>query len=72
MKCVGSAELDPEPPGNLVPWFTAMQRLYFRTSLYETQNPCLLKTLIQSTDAFEYQDQVEGILSMSFAELAAL
>ena len=31
-----------------------------------------LKTLTQNADAFEYQDQVEGVLSMPLVELAAL
>ena len=31
-----------------------------------------LKTLTQNADAFKYQDQVEGILSMPLVELAAL
>ena len=30
-----------------------------------------LKTLTQNADAFEYQDQVEGVLSMPLVELAA-
>ena len=62
MKCVGSAELDSDTPGILVPWCTAAQCSYLRTSLYETQNPCLfnesIKNLDQNADAFEYQDQV--------------
>ena len=29
-----------------------------------------LKALIQNTDVFEYQDQVEGVLSMPLIELA--
>ena len=46
-----------------------------RTSQYETKNACLssqLKTLMQNADAFEYQDQVEGLLSMPLIELATL
>ena len=38
-------------------------------------NACLvsqLKTLTRNADAFEYQDQVEGVLSMPLVELAAL
>ena len=31
-----------------------------------------LKTLTQNADAFEYQNQVEGVLSMPLIELAAL
>ena len=31
-----------------------------------------LKTLMQNADAFEYQDQVEGVLSMPLIELVAL
>ena len=31
-----------------------------------------LKALIQNTDVFEYQDQVEGVLSMPLIELATL
>ena len=68
MKCVGSAEVDSDTPGILVPWCTTAQRSYLRTSLNETQiHACLasqLKTLTQNADAFEYQDQVGGVLSM--------
>ena len=31
-----------------------------------------LKTLTQNDDAFEYQDQVEGVLSIPLVELTAL
>ena len=31
-----------------------------------------LKTLTQNDDAFEYQDQVEGVLSITLVELTAL
>ena len=68
IECVGSAEIDSDTPGILVPWCTTAQRSYLRTSLYEKQiHACLasqLKTLTQNADAFEYQDQVGGVLSM--------
>ena len=68
MKCVGSAEIDSDTPGILVPCCTTAQRSYLRTSLYETQiHACLasqLETLTQNADAFEYLDQVGGVLLM--------
>ena len=75
MKYVGSAELDSNTPGILVPWCTTAQCSYLRTSLYETKNACLasqLKTLMQSADALEYKDQVEGLLSMPLIKLLLL
>ena len=50
LKCIGSAELDSETPGILVPWCTAEQCSYLRTSLYETQNPRLFSQSVKSLD----------------------
>ena len=51
MKCVGLAELDSDTPEILVPWCTAAQSSYLRTSLYETQNSCFFIESIKNLNA---------------------
>ena len=57
MEGIGSAELDSERPGFLVPWCTPAQRLYLRSHCMEHKtHACLasqLRTLAQNADALE-------------------
>ena len=50
MKNIGSAELDSEKLGILVPWSRAAQRSYLKNFLYGTQNPCLFSESVKNLD----------------------